>query len=170
MFEIAKACKNIEGIELHLIGSVTEEIRNTLTNLAVSRNGGTWLKICGGVSHNEVINEMLSCGVFVLPSYTEGFPNVILEAMACGCPIVATTVGAIPEMLGVNTEEPCGICCPPKDVQSLQKNVRHLIDNKSEACMFAKRSVKRVNEMYAMPKVWEQLTSIWKSANHTVSE
>ena len=37
--------------------------------------------------------------LFVFPSYSEGFPNVILESMAAGCAIVTTNVGAIPQML-----------------------------------------------------------------------
>lgn len=169
VFELVEACKGIEGIELHLIGSVTEDIRKLLKNKAESKNRGTWLKIRGGIPHEEVINEMLSCGIFVLPSYTEGFPNVILEAMACGCSIVSTKVGAIPEMLGTNIEEPCGICCPPKDVLSLQKSIRRLLDNPTEASIYAERAVERVNEMYAMPKVWEQLTSIWKSVSQNMA-
>lgn len=163
VFELVEACNGIDGIELHLVGSVTGDVSESLKNKAVSKNKRSWLIIRGSIPHCEVINEMLSCGVFVLPSYTEGFPNVILEAMACGCPIVSTTVGAIPVMLGINTEEPCGICCPPKDVLSLKKSIQQLLDNPSEASTYAKRAVERVNEMYAMPKVWEQLISIWKS-------
>ncbi len=169
VFELVEACNGIDGIELHIVGSVTGDVSELLKNKAVNKNNESWLKIRGGIPHDEVINEMLSCGVFVLPSYTEGFPNVILEAMACGCPIVSTFVGAIPEMLGTNTEEPCGICCLPKDVLSLQKSIRRLLDNPTEASIYAERAVERVNEMYAMPKVWEQLTSIWKSVSQNMA-
>jgi len=49
----------------------------------------------------------------VLPSHTEAFPFVVLEAMALGKAIVATDVGAIPEMLAWE----CGILVKPKDVE-----------------------------------------------------
>jgi glycosyltransferase involved in cell wall biosynthesis len=47
----------------------------------------------------EVARWMNACDVFCLPSATEGCPNVILEALACGRPVVATAVGGIPEIV-----------------------------------------------------------------------
>jgi glycosyltransferase involved in cell wall biosynthesis len=57
-----------------------------------------------------------SFDVFALPSFSEGMPMTVLEAMAAGLPIVATTVGAVPGLL-----EPagCGILCPPGDASAL---------------------------------------------------
>jgi len=54
---------------------------------------------------------------FILPSYTEGFPNVILEAMALGKPIIATSVGAIPEILS----EECGVVMKPRDQRDIEQ-------------------------------------------------
>ena len=123
---------------------------------------GDWLVFEGEVDHQVVIQEMLSSGIFILPSYTEGFPNVILESMACGCAIVATSVGAIPEMLDITSSAPCGLCCDPKDVEGLRRNIKFFLDHPTEAHQYAGRAEKRVNEMYAVPKVWEQLVEIWK--------
>jgi glycosyltransferase involved in cell wall biosynthesis len=60
--------------------------------------------------------------IFVLPTYTEGFPNVILECMASGCPIITTPVGAIPDMLQFGSTQACGACVDVKDVQGLKNN------------------------------------------------
>lgn len=57
--------------------------------------------------------------VFILHSYTEIFPNVILEAMALGKAIIATDVGAVSEML----MEESGIIIPPKDINEVKKHL-----------------------------------------------
>ena len=50
-------------------------------------------------AHDEVIREFFQADMFIFPSYTEGFPNVIMEAMACGTPCVGFNTGGIPEMI-----------------------------------------------------------------------
>lgn len=55
--------------------------------------------LLGGVPHKEVADRMRSSDFLVLPSWSEGLPTVIPEALACGLPIVATTVGGIPEVV-----------------------------------------------------------------------
>ncbi len=167
VFELVQACKEIKGVELHLVGSVTGDISDSLKNRAVSKNNGTWLKIRGGIPHEEVINEMLSCGIFVLPSYTEGFPNVILEAMACGCSIVSTSVGAIPEMLGEKDEKKCGIIVPPHNDEQLKAAIARMLSNEKLKKEYGTNAQERVNQRYSMQKVWGQLVEIWSSVKNS---
>jgi glycosyltransferase involved in cell wall biosynthesis len=53
----------------------------------------------GRVSHEKVAEYLNEMRLLVLPSYSEGLPHVILEAMACGVPVLATPVGAIPDVI-----------------------------------------------------------------------
>lgn len=157
--ELVEACKGIKDVKLHVLGKATPEVQEKMRKLA---DNGDWLVFRGEVDHQQVIRELITTNVFVLPTYTEGFPNVILESMACGCAIATTPVGAIPEMLDLASAEPCGLCCEPKDVEGLRRNIQYFLDHPDEARAYGHRAAQRVNDMYAMPKVWEQMVGIWK--------
>lgn len=67
-----------------------------------------------------------SLDIFVLPSLREGLPMSILEAMALGKPVIATTVGAIPNVI---VDDESGLLIKPEDVAGLQAKLSHLIQN-----------------------------------------
>ncbi len=159
VYELVEACRGIKGIKLSIVGKVSDEVKNKMEQLS---GGGDWLVFKGEVDHPQVIRELLSTEIFVLPTYTEGFPNVILESMACGCAIVTTPVGAIPEMLDFNSEAPCGLCANVQDVGGLRDRIMFFLNNRKEVGEFATRAIQRVNEMYAVSKIWKQLVSIWQ--------
>jgi glycosyltransferase involved in cell wall biosynthesis len=59
----------------------------------------SYVNLTGWVSHSDVPNFLNDIKLLVLPSYTECLPNIILEAMACGTPVLTTGVGAIPDVI-----------------------------------------------------------------------
>jgi len=70
--------------------------------------------------HEEIVNWINSCDLFVLPSISEGSPTIIPEVMACGKPIVATRVGGVPDLA---IEGETGLLVPPENPQALSDSV-----------------------------------------------
>jgi glycosyltransferase involved in cell wall biosynthesis len=128
--ELVDACSRVDAdLELEMVGPVGPEMKVQLYAIAAKREGGRWLRFTGAVSNGEALERIAAADVFVLPSYTEGFPVSVLEAMALGTAIVATRVGAIPEMLQGNDGEAAGIIVPPRDTESLKLAMEDLLQN-----------------------------------------
>jgi teichuronic acid biosynthesis glycosyltransferase TuaC len=69
----------------------------------------------GEQPHGSIPTWLTACDLLALPSWNEGMPNVVLEALACGRPVVATDVGGIPEVV----TESVGALVPPRDLEAL---------------------------------------------------
>lgn len=162
-YELVRACASISDIEVRLLGRVEPQVEDDLRQIAAAKHTD-WLHLLGEKPHEEVLEEMLACDLFVFPSYTEGFPNVIIEAMACHCPIVATSVGAIPEMLGVENGVEAGVLIAPKDVQAVNDAIVSLLDDEQRKRVMADAAVLRVKSNYAVASVWDELVHVWQSA------
>lgn len=160
VYELVEACSQIPNIELRIVGKCMPDVESDLKTIASKNNDGTWMNIVGEVDHDTVLAELLQADMFVFPSYTEGFPNVILEAMACGCPIVSSDVGAIPEMLDIYNE-PCGTCFLSKDVGQVKDAILALIDDEFKKMTYSNLARRRVELMYSMSTVWAHLLKIW---------
>jgi glycosyltransferase involved in cell wall biosynthesis len=83
--------------------------------------------------------------IFVLPSYREGFPRSIVEAMSTGVPVVATDIRGCREAVVHGTT---GLIVPPKDGEALAHAVEHLLANPEEAASMGRAGRKRAVELY----------------------
>jgi teichuronic acid biosynthesis glycosyltransferase TuaC len=80
----------------------------------------------GERSPAEVARWLAAADLLCLPSHSEGCPNVVIEAIACGCPVVATDAGGTPELVSPE----CGILVPPQDVARLTEALRMALARK----------------------------------------
>jgi glycosyltransferase involved in cell wall biosynthesis len=88
--------------------------------------------------------------VFLLPSLTEGIPLALLEAMACGLPVVATAVGGVPEVV---RHEESGILIPPGDPVALAEAMGRLLDQPAERSRLGTNARARVHDCFGLEKM-----------------
>ena len=74
-------------------------LRGEIEKYLEEENLNAKVKLLGWIPHDELPKYLDDLKMLVLPSYTEGLPNIMLEAMACGTPVLATQVGAIPDVI-----------------------------------------------------------------------
>ncbi len=106
---------------------------------------------------------LASTDIFVLPSYSEGLSNALMEAMSSGCACIASDVGGNAFLLqnGVS-----GFLFPAGDREALASHIRRLVDDPSKRLMLGEQAKKRIHEMFSWEKVgkqYDQLFSSWQS-------
>ena len=111
-------------VSLTLISGV---IDRTLQNLFLQRKD-PMMKITffQNLNHEATLEQIAKADILVLPSYSEGYPRVILEAFELGTPVIATKVGGIPEMI---IENKTGFLVPPGNSRKLAETIRYLAEN-----------------------------------------
>jgi glycosyltransferase involved in cell wall biosynthesis len=99
--------------------------------------------------------------VFVLPSYAEGLPNALLEAMAAGCACVASRVGAVPELAG---DDEAALTVPPGDRGALLAAIERLLGDPDLRARLGERARRVIEEGYRLDDTAERLVSVLEGA------
>lgn len=99
---------------------------------------------------NDVVDWYAAADVVVLPSLSEGFPFVVLEALAMARPVVATNVNGVPELIrdGIH-----GLLVPPRNPQALQAAIRTLLHDPCLAACLGKAGQKEVAARFTSEKM-----------------
>jgi glycosyltransferase involved in cell wall biosynthesis len=100
-----------------------------------------------------------AASLLVYPSLHEGFGLVPLEAMACGTPVVATSAGALPEVMGVGGG---GVLVPPDDPDALAKAVASLLEQPETRQRLGARARPRIVASYSWPRVAGRTAQVYR--------
>jgi glycosyltransferase involved in cell wall biosynthesis len=121
---IYRVQKKYPDILLIMCGAGPEE--KTLQRLMREKGIEHTVRMVGEVEPEQMNKWMQASDLFVLASHTEGMPNVIMEAMACGLPVVATAVGGLPGVIG-----DCNgaLLVPSKNINELEKAIAKVIND-----------------------------------------
>ncbi len=96
---------------------------------------GARARMAGAQPPEAVAQWMAAADLVTLPSYSEGHPNVLVEALACGRPVVATPVGGIPEVVDAAS----GVLVPPRDAGALADALREVLERTWDEAALAAR-------------------------------
>lgn len=111
------------------------------------------------IPHQRLPDYYSACDVVIVPSFYEGFPKVVLEAMACGSPVIGASVGAIPDII---EDGQTGFLFLPGSPSQLAERIIEVLQNRRKAEVVGKRASRLVSEKYSWTKVALAIERVYK--------
>jgi glycosyltransferase involved in cell wall biosynthesis len=135
---LAHIVKDFPQVRLVVVGReenkrYTAELKNQVRRRGLDRK----VQFMGEVPQAELASLMRRACMFVLPTYSEGLPRVVLEAMAIGLPVVSSPIGGIPEIV---KDGETGFLVPPGDEAMLAERLRWILRHSEEASEMGRRA------------------------------
>jgi len=142
---LIQALSGLKGVRLVLVGDGKqyEELKGLAKNLNVM------VDFRGKLEHSKIVAELQKADVFVLPSITEGMSNSLLEAIACGLPVLVTNVGGSEELIKDN-----GFIVEKGNIGALREKIQAYLNDKNLLKEQAKASVEIAKSMS-----WEKVAN-----------
>jgi len=153
------ALAKVEGATLDIAGDGPE--RKLLEQRVDELNISDRVKILGYQSQTQVRALLKEADLFVMSSFAEGLPVVLIEAMAAGVPVVATWVAGIPEIV---RDEHNGLLVPPGDAKALAQAIRRLLNDPDLRNQFASAGRERIEQDFNIETEILRLEKILTSA------
>lgn len=157
---LLKALKNKESLlskdfEVKIYGP---DVDGNIVQLIGEAGVTSWVKYCGWLGKEDKAAVLKTTAINVLPSYNEGLPMTILEAMSFGIPSITTSVAAIPE--AVNSEN--GIVIKPGSVEELADALEKMCTNEQYRFALSKRAYEDAVNIFSVEKHIAQIQGIYE--------
>jgi len=156
---LLEAFKSLRHPNKHLtiVGSIQPQMRELLHRLPTDN-----VSFTGPLSQPDLIERMRSSHVLVLPSVEEGLALVQAQAMACGCPVIATTASGAEDLF---TNEIEGFIIPDRDPATLTSRMQQLADDPTLREKMSERSLRRVRQLGG----WDTYGDRWDHLLHQLT-
>jgi len=153
---ISEMDKRLADISIWLIGDGEEKdnLKKQIKKLGLKNQ----VFLLGKVDKTE--QYLKAFDIFILPSRTEALPYVILEAGAAGLPVVASSVGGIPEIISDFNQ---GILVRPGNIKELKLAITRLLDNYTERLDFGHNLQQKVEQEFSKDKMVEKTIEVYKN-------
>ena len=155
---VTKVCNEMENVTFILAGSGEDEDYQCLIELIQKYDCENHVDFPGWIRGKEKEELLKIADIFFLPSYAEGMPMSILEAMGYGLPVVSTTVGGIPQLVehGVN-----GYLYEPGDVDGFTEGILRLLRDPELRDRMGKAGYDRVKESFSFEAHTEKIIQLY---------
>lgn len=157
--------KKFPDVELIVVGGRVSEEDDRKIAEKLKERGGKGIKFKGAVYGDEKFQLMQQCDLFILPTFNDTFPLVILEAMQAGLPIISSRVGAIPEIV---EEGKNGFIIESGDTSGLIEKIELLLENDEVRFRMGEESRKRFLEKYTLRKFEERMEKLFSAFSEQV--
>lgn len=149
---MAMVAQDLPSVRLTLVGD--GELRPAIEQAIARHNLGQQVHLTGWLDENRIHEVLAASNALILPSFAEGLPMVLMEAMATGRPVIATSIAGVPELVTPD----CGWLVPAGDAGALATAIRDLAhhDNATLAQM-GLRARQRALERHDIDKQAEKL-------------
>lgn len=127
---ISEVLERMEGVTF-LIGG-NGRLQGQLEKYLNKKQLNDEVKVLPWIPHERLPAHLNDLKLLVLPSYTEGLPNIVLEAMACGTPVLATPVGVVPDLI---RDGETGFLVKENSPQSIAENVIRALGHPNLECI-----------------------------------
>jgi len=144
-------------IKLIVIGSPKK--KGIIVKLIRELGIGHLVEFTGRIDEHEFVRQYARAAIAVVPSVYEGFGLPVGEAMACGVPVVSTSGGALPEVVGE-----AGILVPPADAPALSDAITSLIDNPERARELGRAGYNRVQQHFTWQRAAQKTVAVYREA------
>lgn len=144
---VKQVAEKIPNVKFVLCGAGSEADEKAIRKLVHENGVDKNVEFPGWVRGQEKDKVLRESDVFFLPSYNEGMPMSILDAMGYGLPVVSTNVGGIPKIIH-NGEN--GFCCEPGNVVAFSDKIISLLSKKQERICASQKSVYIVDKQYSL--------------------
>jgi len=148
----------VHNIQYWLIGERLEAHKDYFLKISHMVSEMSLNKCFKYLGVREDISEILSCtDILVVPSFSEGLPNVILEAQACCVPVIASDVGGIPELI---SHQQTGLLVTPGDWKALGHAIINLLRNDDLRSIIVKNAYNNITKKYDPSVVVDKILNL----------
>jgi glycosyltransferase involved in cell wall biosynthesis len=158
LFYLLKAVAEIsrtDRVRLIVVGAPKKN--GAVVKLIKTLGIGHLVTFTGRINDGEFVRQYARAAMAVIPSVYEGFGLPAGEAMACGVPVISTTGGALPEVVG-----DAGLLVPPADHLALAGAIRSLLENRLLADRLGEAGYKRVQENFTWRRAAEKTVESYR--------